>query len=250
MAEQAMEFMKYDKISDDVFILGQNTVLKFNVSLSNIQNGNRYHFYKEYEYNSKSNAYPKLISIKRSFDYYLSIENTQKNKVTDDKAYIRIGPYDIYRFKSQLDQVYSWFTDKKFSKLYVSNRGKLTLTNPVPESSLGGYPMNKFLRFIPTIIESTNGMERGVELDLSNYNNYVVMSIDRFMGLHYTVSNFNMYLAAQSLVGYIGFPSGMNRFAMNNTVNGNYFLGEEFSANSEAVNERVIDSKKNISSLE
>ena len=31
-----MEFTKYDKISDDVYALGPNTVLRFNVSLSKI----------------------------------------------------------------------------------------------------------------------------------------------------------------------------------------------------------------------
>lgn len=254
MPIEPMEFMKYDKISDDVYTIGPNCILRFNVSLSKITSeGKRYHFYKEFEYGSKANGFPRLMTVKRSFDYYLSIENVQKDRLTDNKAFIRIGPYDYYKFKSQLDQVYAWFTDKKFKGLYTSNRGKLILMNPVPESALGGYPQNKFLRFVPTIIdkgEGKNSMERGVELDLSSYDNYVVMNIERFMGLYYTISTFNMYLAAQNMIGYFGFPSGCNRIEMGNANSNHYMTVEEFVGNTDGVNDRIIGSKKNISSLE
>ena len=256
MANEPIEFMKYDKISDDVYLLGNNVILKFNVSLSKIsQDNKRFHFYKEFEYGSRAIGYPKLLTIKRSFDYYLSIENIQKNKVTDEKAFIRIGPYDYFKLMSQLDQVYAWFTDKKYKNLFASNRGKLILTNPVPESALRGYPQNKFLRFVPTIIDKTEGdtsMERGVELDLSDYNNYVVMSLDRFMGFYYTISRFNMYEAAQNLVGYLGFPGGTNRINMgnNNSTKIQYVDELHDSGMVEGVNDRVIDKNKNISSLE
>lgn len=256
MAKEPMEFMKYDKISDDVYLLGNNTVLRFNVSLSKITSeGKRYHFYKEFEYGSRATGYPSLITVKRSFDYYLSIENVQKNKVTDDKAFIRIGPYDYYKLMSQLEQVHAWFTDKKFKNLFATTRGKLVLTNPVPESALRGYPQNKFLRFIPTVIDKAEGetfMKPGVELDLSSYDNYVVMSVDRFMGFYYTMSTFNMYQAAQNLVGYFGFPSGVNRIDMGSgsTSSRVLYVDELNTMSTEGKNDRVIDSKKNISSLE
>ena len=41
MPIQPMEFMKYDKISDDVYVLGANTVLRFNVTLSKITTDGR-----------------------------------------------------------------------------------------------------------------------------------------------------------------------------------------------------------------
>ena len=258
--KQAMEFMKYDKITDDVYLLGPNTVLRFNVSLSKItSDGKRYHFYKEFEYGSRATDYPELLTIKRSFDYYFSLENIQKSKVTDDKAYIRIGLYDIHKFRTQLNQVYSWFTDKKFKSLFASNKGNIILTSPIPESTVGGYPQNKFLRFVPTVIDNGTGkrfMEPGVELDLSDYNNYVTMNIERFMGLYYTIMTFNMYQAAQNMVGYIGFPSGFNRIEMqtnnqpSNPYNIQTFSEEEFDGKINGVNDRVIGNRKNISSLE
>lgn len=254
MPIQPMEFLKYDKVSDDVYVLGSNAVLKFNVSLSKTTSeGKRYHFYKEFEYKARTREFDTLVTIKRSFDYYLSIENIQKDKLTDTKAFIRIGPSDYFKLKSQLEQVYEWFTGKKYKGLFASNRGRIVLTNPVPESTLGGYPQNKFLRFIPTVIDKSEGnssMQPGVEMSLSDYNNYVVMTVDKFMGFYYTVMNFNMYLAAQNMVGYLGFHGGVNRIGIGNDTSPHIISGEEFVGEVDGVNDRVIGNRKNISSLE
>ena len=69
------EYFKVDKISDDVYALGPNVILKFNVSLSKTSNnGTRHHFHKEYEY--KPNGSPTtVVTIKRSFGYYLPFES-------------------------------------------------------------------------------------------------------------------------------------------------------------------------------
>ena len=45
---EPMEFFKIDKVSDDVYAIGPNVILKFNVSLSKTSQGKRYHFHKEY----------------------------------------------------------------------------------------------------------------------------------------------------------------------------------------------------------
>ena len=255
MPIEPMEFMKYDKVSDDVYTIGPNVVLRFNVSLSKITNDNkRYHFYKEFEYNTRAQGIDSLVTVKRTFDYYLSIENVQKDKETDDKAFIRIGASDYYRFKGQLDNVYEWFTNKKYKNLFMKDKGKLILTSPVPDSTVGGYPQNKYIRFIPTIIDKNEGndkMQPGVQMDLSSYNNSVVMTFDRFMGLYYIICNFNMYQSAQNLVGYLGFQPGLNRFNMSSSTNGGRTITvEDFNGLTSGINERTIGSKKNISSLE
>ena len=84
---------------------------------------------------------------------------------------------------------------------------------------------------------------------LKEHNNYVIMTVDRFMGFYYTISNFNMYLAAQNLVGYLGFYGGTNRIGIGNESS-HIISGEEFIGEVNGVNDRVIGSKKNISSLE
>lgn len=251
-----MEFIKYDKISDDVYALGPNTVLRFNVSLSKItSDGKRYHFYKEFEYSSHANECPSLVTVKRSFDYYLSIENVQKNRTLDEKAFIRIGPQDYYRFLSQLEIVYQWFTGKQFKNLYAKTKGKLILTSPIPEIAVGGYPQNKFLRFAPVVIDKGEGkdvMEPGVELDLSNYDNKVIMNFDRFAGLYYIIKNFDMYSTAQTLVNYLGFPDNMNRMSMGKTTGTKVLYAEDFESKEtmDSIEGRTVGNTKNISALE
>lgn len=251
-----MEFIKYDKISDDIYSLGPNAILKFNVSLSKItSDGKRYHFYKEFEYSSRAQGYPSLVTVKRSFDYYLSIENVQKNRTLDEKAYIRIGPQDYFKFLNQLDTVYSWFTDKKYKNLFAKTKGKLILTSPIPEIAVGGYPQNKFLRFAPVVIDKGEGndvMQPGIELDLSSYDNKVVMSFDRFMGLYYIIKTFDMYGTAQSLANYLGFPDGMNRVNIGKSGGSKVLYAEDFESPeiTEGINGRQIGGSKNISSLE
>lgn len=249
-----MEFMKYDKISDDVYTLGPNTVLRFNVSLSKItSDGKRYHYYKEFEYQSRASNQDTLITVKRNYDYYLSIENVQKNRTTDDKAFIRIGIQEYPKFRAQLEVVYSWFHSKEFKRLFARNKGKLVLTSPVPEDAINGYPQNKFIRFVPTIIDKGEGKDRlepGIEMDLSSYDNYVLMNYDRFMGLYYLIANFSMYQAAQNLVGCLGLPEGLNRFNMGSAGAEKLITADEFEGKTEGVSEHTISSMKNISSLE
>lgn len=249
-----MEFIKYDKVTDDVFILGPNVVLRFNVSLSKITpEGKRYHFYKEFEYPSKAHDGSTLVVIKRSYDYYLSIENVQKDR-SGDKVFIRIGTQDFYRFKCQIDKAVSWFTDPQYQGLYVKSHGKLTLTGNIPESLVGGYPQGKFIRIVPTVIDKGEGkdrLEQGVEVDLSDYENYVLINLDKLFNLQFFLSTFNMYMAGQNLVNYLGSYSGVNRFSIADSGStGKVFRVDTSSPTVEGINDRKIGSKKNISSLE
>ena len=105
---EPMEFFKIDKVSDDVYAIGPNVILKFNVSLSKTSQGKRYHFHKEYEYPSKDIKNQNLVTIKRSFDYYLSIENMQKDS-NGNKLFIRIGPQEYMLFKKISNTLWSIF---------------------------------------------------------------------------------------------------------------------------------------------
>ena len=69
------EFEIYNKISDDVYIIGKNIILRMNVVLYNTtSNSNKIYFHREVNYfDNKANQ--EMRSIKRSFDYHLSIEN-------------------------------------------------------------------------------------------------------------------------------------------------------------------------------
>lgn len=255
MAIDPMEFMEYDKISDEVLSLGLNVVLKFNVSLSKTSGERkRFHFYKEYEYPSRCDDIENYITIKRSFDYYMSLENVTKPKTgKGEKAFIRIGPSEYMRFKQALEVVMSWFTDKKFKGLFVKNNGKLIMTSGAPELLFDRLPQGKYIHFIPTVIDYGRGndmMEPGVTISLADLDNNVSISVDRLMGLYYVVSSYNMFQSAQIMVGYLGCPGGVNRFTISPSYGNHDIKVEEFDGNVEGVSGRTVGKKKNISSLE
>ena len=150
MIESDNQFLQLDKISDDVLSIAPNIVLRFNVALSKISSGKRYHYHKEYMYSSKNYQDP-LITIRRSFDYYLSFENSVK-KDGYDKLFIRVGIADYLLLKHGFEEAVSWFTDKKYEYLYAKDRGKLIMVSPIPKNIIR-LPQNKYITLTPTIVE-------------------------------------------------------------------------------------------------
>ena len=215
---EPMEFFKIDKISDDVYAIGPNVILKFNVSLSKVSNGKRFHFHKEYEYPSKGVPdQATLVTIKRSFDYYLSIENMQKDD-NGNKLFIRIGPQEYMMVKYALEEAVRWFTDSKYNKLFATDKGNLILTSPIPSFKIPNMPMQKYLEFYPVIIDkgiANSDKEPGVRIILSDPSTFIDINVDRLMGLYYIISCFNMYQAASLMINYLERPEfGTNRFVM------------------------------------
>lgn len=213
--DYSAEYMKADRITDDVFVLSPAMVLKFNVSLSKIVAGKRYHYHSEYEYTSSA-MNQQMVSIKRSFDYYLSFEAHKKDD-NGNKCFVRIGPQEYLILKRNLEEVETWFTSKKYKNLYVRDNGKLIMTAPIPKTEAVCLPMKKFIIFTPCIIDrgiANADKEPGVSI---NFNDEVTVNInlDKFMGMKYLIDCFNMYQAAIILLNYNGKPPyGTNRTIM------------------------------------
>lgn len=214
---EPMEFFKVDKISDDVYAIAPNIILKFNVSLSKVSNGKRYHYHKEYEYPTSNREFPSLVTIKRSFDYYLSIENQQKDS-GGNKLFIRIGPQEYFMIKNGLERVISWFNSSEYRNLFVTDKGKLIMTAPIPSHRIEPLPMQKYIEFTPTIIDkgiANADKSPGIMVEFGDPSNRVNITLDKLMGLYYIISCFNMYQAALSIVNYLERPEfGTNRFVM------------------------------------
>lgn len=212
-------YIKVDKISDDVYSIAPNVILKFNTSLSRTNDGNRYHFHREFEYKSKVDNPSTLVTIKRTFDYYLSIENNQKDPTTGNKLFIRIGAAEILLFKRGLETAISWFTDSKYESLFARKNGTIVMLPPIPNPfRVGKLPMDKYIEFSPTIIDKGIGnydKEPGVKIELGSRNYVINISIERLMGLYYIISNFDMYQCALLQINYLGRPEfGTNRYVM------------------------------------
>ena len=63
----AIDPIQYDKITDDIYTIGKNVVLKFSVGLSKSYNNSRSYFHKEFENSSKYVDTKTLITIKRIY---------------------------------------------------------------------------------------------------------------------------------------------------------------------------------------
>lgn len=214
-----MEFDKVEKMSDDVYNIGSNLILRFNVILSKkIQSKdkdkNKENFHKEYEYLDKDDD--NVVTIRRSFDYFLSFENIVKDSSTGEKLYIRIGPQDFILVRDAFEYATTWFRKEEYKYLFVSDRNKLRIVEPIPHVEVNGLPMGKSLYIVPTIVEKNiNGYEqkRGVRIYYSeDSDGFVDIDLNRLFGLSYTLNVFNMYQSALSIINYLGRPPfGTNR---------------------------------------
>lgn len=211
-----MEWLKYDRITDDVCDIGQNFVLRFSVVLSNrAQDGQRNHFYKEYEYESRCKGESTAITVRRSYTFYLSIEN--KRKVDGEKLQIRIFPRNFLLLKSAFDTAISWFIDKRHNGLFMLVDGELAIKQIVPSHTVSGFENNKTIKMFPSIVfkgtNASNGhRESGITMEFSD-GQVTQLTLDDLMEISYLYGSFNMYQSAQIMVNYIEKPTpGTNRY--------------------------------------
>lgn len=201
--ENCVRFVDYDKITDTIAWLSRDVTLEFSVLLAKKgKDGKRYHFHKEFKYDSRYVNKGKTYSIKRDFDYYLNI------KVRDNfDASIMIRAKDMIALRQRLHIIYKWLTNGKLFK--YDNEGKLIIVGkptPIDLPNLSG----KFIRFTPIVITYDDEYEKetqkpGVRIFL-NGDYPVDINIDSFMELLYFIDGFEMYQCALAIVDYLGKP--------------------------------------------
>lgn len=198
-----IEFLDYDKITDLVYELGQKTVLELVVSLSrkNETTLDRYHFHKEFKYDSKySNR--KMISIKRSFDYYL-----QLNKIDVTGSSIMIRVQDMYLVLSKFQNALKWF---ETAGVFGIKQGTKDMYIKTKQQSIliSGLAAGKYIQLDPIVIvwENTGTQTQGIRITLGDPSIFVDVTIDRFYGLVYILNNIDIYGAAQNMVNYLQRP--------------------------------------------
>lgn len=205
----------YDKISDDIMILGRNSILRFNVSLSNYnQDGKRQNYHKEFLYEKNGQL---IAMMRRSFDCFFSFENIVPQE-NGQKEFIRIGLIEFLAFQYKIKECAEWFTSPKYEDLYAINQYNKLIIQRKIQTALERLPMQKYLLFEPSIIEYDNGtLERAIRIYMNSPDNFVDLNIDRYMALWYIITNFNMYQSAQLMLNYLQRPDyGTNMLNMNN----------------------------------
>lgn len=199
----------YEKITDDVYDIGFNVKLRFNVALAKKQaDGTRYHYHQEYKYST--NKYidtNSVITMRRSFDFYLSIENL-KEIDNIPKEFIMIRVQDIMNVQMQFRNATNWFNGDMFPNLFAYDENKkLRMLGKPKDIIIRNLALDKFIILQPVIIRYDDTNETmGVRMYLNSYSNFVDINIDRFMGLVYLLNTINMYQSAQLLVNYLQRP--------------------------------------------
>lgn len=193
-------YLDYDKISDDMMFLAKNTIVRFNLTLSKkYRDNNRYHFHREYTYDSKYSDYGKVVSIKRTFNYYLSID-----RIDDRNKSVMIRIQDIILLRAKLIEISTWFSDGTF----VIKNNKLQIYKKKKPIEITNLAENKFILFEPIVIdyENSNTSYQGIRITLSDMNTYSDITIDNFYGFMYLINTIDMFGYAQNMLNYIQRP--------------------------------------------
>lgn len=198
MEVQSIPSLDYDKISDDICYLGNYIYLRFNVILAKKgKEGQRIFFQKDFKYPSKYNDYEKVITMKRSFDYYLSFDKTD-----DFNASTMITAKDIILLRMKTKEVISWFSSGVFQ---IKNEDIQIIRKPQPiiiDTLVAG----KSIIFEPSIYidPTTNLQQMGVRLTIGGGIAFVDISVDKFYEIYYHIHSINMYECAVGLLNFIG----------------------------------------------
>ena len=227
-----VEYIDYDKISDDLCWLGNKCIVRMVVKLANKnKDGNRNHFHREFKYPTNYNDKREAITIRRSFDYYISIDSL------DSKESVLITVRDILLLRMQISEAFKWFYDKTFA---MKNKKMIILEKKQPimvEGLLGG----KYLMFEPIVyIDWEEKQSKGIRITLGNPNTFTDVPVNVFAGFLYLMNSIDMYTAAQNLINYIGHPKfGTNLLTYEKSE---YVSGENINNN--IIKERTIEPKK------
>ena len=192
----------YDKISDDMFYLGNNIAMRFNVILSSknkSNNDSRYFFHQEYRYNTTKYSDKNVaMSIKRSFSYYISIDIL---KNWDYSVMIRVQ--DILLFRNAVNQASSWAQDGTF--ILYGKKKELKLSKKVLPIKVI-LPEQKFVWFEPVVIFYNEVHYPGVRMTISDESIYTDIIMDNFFGLVYLINAVDMFAYAQNMINYLQRP--------------------------------------------
>lgn len=194
---QRIDPTNYEKLQDDIYYIGGGIYLRLNVVLAKKdKDGNRRFFVSNYRYSSKYVDKGKVITMRRSFDYYLTIECT-----SDNTQNIIIRVQNMILLKAKIKEVTKWFSD---SNVFGIRNNKLVISKKV-SVMIDGFPMEKFITLEPVIInyDDSSVQRPGVRFMVNNMI-FTDMAIENFYGLAYLIDTLNLYQSAQILTSSIG----------------------------------------------
>lgn len=200
---ESINHRDYNKISDDLFIIGRNMLLKFNVGLIHMENESLTGYHKEIAYLRNSTP---VVNIKRNFDFFFSLEN-MKEVDGIQKEFVRIGVVEQWALAQLLQSAMDWFRTEQYKDLFARKDNKLVITRRLEPLRIDNLPQGKFIEVEPCIIIFDDIQETpGVRFYLNDRINFCEMTFDRLLGFHSIIANTPMYPTACLLVNYLQRP--------------------------------------------
>lgn len=238
--KEGLIFGTLDKVSDDILYFGSGVTLRFNVVLSRKKkDGTRDFMHKEYGYPSKYINHEYSYSIRRSFDFYLSIDIRE-----DFDNSVQIRAKDMIILRTRLNEIIRWF-----GELFKLKNKKLQIIGNYKPIIITNLAEQKWLKFVPIIIEYDNGQQKeGIRMIINSDTSYVDINIDRFMEFIYYISSMDMYQCALSVLSYFNPEIGKDVVYFENSISRNPNLeeSEEEAKGFGKIRPQLKDQKPNV----
>ena len=208
-----MNVMLTNSISSIVYWISDSLMVKIRVSCYKKKLNEMDFFYKEFSiYNE--NLHQNALSINLGYTYHLTLENTKKSNVDDNKSvYIQLDYAGTYKMKELFKIAMYWFTS---DKIWVIMNGRLCISqdnlNLKATIVIGQY----YITLQPIVNKDNGKLTEAVVLTIHDQNKTElicnVLDQDRVCGNLEFFNKVDPSILAQLLVNYMGIPTpGTNR---------------------------------------
>ena len=222
------EMLLYNRLVDDILILGNNAILRMNVVLYYNRNKpsgqpQREYYHRETQYIDKNGLLSRKVH--RNYDAFLTLENLRP--VGGNKEYILLFGRDLELMRIFLMPKLEAMV-QNFGDVFQVRSGKLYVNEKLRPIEVELSSKDKYLWFKPGVHKLFNDeVVPAMELYLNSPNNVSIMSFQNVYELIYIMRTFQIHLYASNMLAAFSHPPmGFNMFDMslNQEVNpiGNY----------------------------
>ena len=256
----------YNKITDDLMMLGTNMVVRMNVMLySSSEKKGRKSFYSEVQYIDPRSG---MITRKmhRGYDAYLSIETLRAVNGFKEYTILRGKEIEMIRSSGGLDIIADMTVN--CSNFYEERNDKIYLTKNIGKEIRMNTEKKQTLTLIPTLTQKFND-ELAPTVDIVLNNNVKVASTaswNQLYGLIYILRNVDIYTYAATMMNFIprpdvgtniynmvptyeeankyGYKRQVKTFKKNKSYNGDYFAREQAKKEARKKNKKAKKEKE------
>ena len=190
--------VQYERISDTVMWFSMDWCLKFNVSLAKKDSkGHRKFFYKEWQYDSKYADTGQVISVKREFRCFLTIDNIREN---NGRGGVIIERGDLPMLRAKVNEAASWITSNQVFK-HVGDGDNKRLQIMSDTQCVMNLGDRSALLFEPAILTFENSaQEPGIRMSVGDTRNFVDIRPTVWMEFYEFLRTFDMYTAGCAVI--------------------------------------------------